>query len=194
MVFERERPQDLATPLQLRKVAWASRLLLSIVVLHGVFATVAFDRLPERLPVHFSVDGAADGFAHPGLSSWFFLVLVSIGAAILIGAVSLSLFRIPPKWVNLPQKAAFLSLPEIERLRVLGTVSAFTLLLGATLCAGLFSIHVIQALAAFGVLGRFPVVVPFVIMGILFAELIAMTVCTSAAVDSAVSRRIKKGR
>jgi uncharacterized membrane protein len=187
----RETP---SSPLQLRPVAWAVRLLIGVVILHGAFAAAAFDRLPARLPVHFGASGAPDAYAHPGLGSWFFLPLLSIGLAVLVGFSGIALFHIPPRWINMPQKASFLSLEEGERRAVLGIVSAFTVLLGAAICATLLAVQVSQALVAFGSLARFPVAVPFAGMGVLFALIIAMTVRTSSAINAAVFRRAKKGR
>ena len=182
------------SPLQLRSVAWASRLLAGVVIVHGAFAALIFNKLPARIPVHFGTDGAADAFASPGLSSWFFMVIVSTILALVIGVVSLSLFRIPPKWLNLPRKAAFLALPEPDRRAVLAVVSAFTMLLGATVCAGLLAIHVIVALAALGVVEGFPIAAPFVVMGAVFALLIAMFIRVSAAVETATARRVQNRR
>ena len=184
----------LVSPLQLRTVVWASRLLVGVVVAHGVFAAAVFTRLPQRIPVHFGVNGAPDAFASPGLSSWFLMVIVSAVLALAIGLVSLSLFRIPPKWLNLPRKAAFLALPEADRRAVLGSVAAFTMLLGATVCLGLFAIHVVVALAALGVIEAFPIAAPFVIVGAVFVELIIMFIRVSAAVETATARRVQNRR
>jgi hypothetical protein len=186
--------EPLVSPLQLRPVVWAGRLLVGVVILHAAFAAAMFDRLPPRLPVHFGIDGAPDAFASPGLGSWFFLVLVSLGLAAFIGAAGLAMFRIPHRWLNIPRKAAFLALPEGERRAVLGIVAGFTLLLGATACAGLLAVQAAQAAVALGALDGFPVAAPLAIAGAIFAELIVMTVRTSAAIDAAVSRHMKEGR
>lgn len=184
----------LQTPLQLRPVVLAGRLLLGVVILHGAFAAAVYGRLPGRLPVHFGAGGAPDAWAAPGLGSWFFLPLLSAGVAALLGAVSLALFRVPPKWLNLPRKAAFLALGVGERRAVLGVVSAFTLLLGAILCATLLGIQVAQALVALGAAAAFPVAVPFAGLGAMFLVVIAMTVRTASAIDSAVAKKTRKAR
>jgi hypothetical protein len=188
------KPDVLVSPLQLRPVAWASRLLVGVVVAHGVFAAAVFDRLPARIPVHFGANGAPDAYASPGLSSWFFMVIVSAILAVAVGAVALSIFRIPPKWINLPKKAAFLALPEPDRRSVLGIVAAFTMLLAATVCLGLLAIHVAVALAALGVVATFPIAAPFVVTGAVFAELIVMFIRVSGAVERATSRRVQNRR
>ena len=182
------------SPLQRWPLVWAGRALLAIVLLHCAFAAAAFDRLPARLPVHFGADGAPDAYAHPGLGSWFFLVFVSAVAGAIVWIAGIAIFRIPAKWLNIPKKAAFLALPEPERLAVLATVSAFLMLLGATTCAGLFAIQIAQAAIALGALERFPVALPFAVVGATFVVIVAMFVRTSAAVDAAVARRIKEGR
>jgi hypothetical protein len=187
-------PDVLVSPLQLRPVAWASRLLVGVVAVHGVLAAAVFNRLPAHIPVHFGANGAPDAYASPGLSSWFFMVLVSAVLALVIGAVSLSIFRIPPKWLNLPKKAAFLALPEPDRRAVLGVVAAFTMLLGATVCLGLLAIQLAVALAAFGVVASFPIAAPFAITGAVFLELILMFIRVSAAVERATSRRVQNRR
>jgi hypothetical protein len=188
-------PSDiLVSPLQLRPVVWASRLLVGVVVAHGVFAAAVFGKLPPRIPIHFGADGAPDAFAAPGLWSWFFIVLVSAVLAFAIGAVSLAIFRVPPKWLNLPKKAAFLALPEADRRAVLGVVAAFTMLLGATVCLGLLAIHVAVALAALGVVGTFPVAAPFAVTGAVVVELIVMIIRVSSAVETATSRRVQNRR
>jgi len=188
------RTDVLVSPLQLRPVIWASRLLVGVVVAHGLFAAVVFDRLPDRIPLHFGANGAPDAYASPGLSSWFFMVLVSAILALAVGAVALSIFRIPPKWLNLPKKAAFLMLPEADRRGVLGVVAAFTMLFGATVCLGLLAIHVAVALAAFGVVETFPIAAPFAVTGAVFVELIVMFIRVSAAVEQATSRRVQNRR
>jgi len=188
------KPDILVSPLQLRPVVWASRMLVGVVVAHGAFAAIAFDRLPEIIPVHFGADGAPDAFASPGLSSWFFMVIVSAVLALAVGLVSLALFRIPPRWLNIPKKAAFLALPEPDRREVLGVVAASTMILGATVCAGLLAIHVAVALAALGVAETFPIAAPFIVMGAVFVELIAMFIRVSAAVEAATARRVRNRR
>lgn len=185
-------PAALISPLQLRPVVWTGRLLFAVVLLHGVYAVAVYDRLPPRLPVHFGFDGAADAWASPGPGSWFALVLVSAATALAIGLAALAMFRIPPRWLNLPRKAAFLELPEAERRAVLGIVAAFTLAIGATVCAGLFAVHLIQGLVAVGAVTRFPIAAPFAATGAVFVELIAMFIRVSAAVDAATARRIRK--
>jgi uncharacterized membrane protein len=188
------RTDVLVSPLQLRPVFWASRILFGVVVAHGIFAAVVFDRLPERIPVHFGANGAPDAFASPGLSSWFFIVIVSAALALAIGLVSLAIFRIPPKWINLPKKAAFLMLPEPDRRAVLGVVAAFTMLLGATVCAGLLAIHVAVALAALGAVETFPIAAPFVVTSAVFVVLIVMFIRVSSAVEAATARRVQNRR
>ena len=180
--------------MQLRPVVWATRLLVGVVAAHGVFAAIVYDRLPDRIPVHFGADGAPDAFASPGLSSWFFMVFVSAVLALAIGLVSLSIFRIPPKWLNLPKKAAFLALPEADRRGVLGLVAAFTMLLGATVCLGLLAIHVVVALAALGVVERFPIAAPFAMTGAVFVVLVVMFIRVSSAVEAATLRRVQNRR
>ena len=192
--MEDDRQEALLSPLQLRPVVWAARLLAGVVIAHGALAALLFNELPARIPVHFGADGAPDAFASPGLSSWFFMVLVSAILALIVGSASLAIFRIPPRWLNLPRKAAFLALPEPDRRAVLGVVSAFTMLLCATVCAGLLAIHVVVALAALGVIEAFPIAAPFVITGAVFALLIAMFIRVSAAVESATARRVQNRR
>jgi uncharacterized membrane protein len=188
------QPEPLVSPLQLRPVVRGLRLLFGVVVAHGGFAALVFDRLPARIPVHFGVDGAADAWSAPGLGSWFLIVVVSAVLALAVAAGALAVFRIPPKWMNLPRKAEFLQLPEPERRAVLGVVAAFTLLLGAIVCLGLLAIHALVALAAFGLVATFPVAVPFAVIGAAFLVLIVMFIRVSAAVDRATARRVQHRR
>ena len=77
---------------------------------------------------------------------------------------------------------------------MLGVVAAFTMLLGAIVCLGLLAIHVAVALAALGVVARFPTAAPFAVTGAVFLALIVMFIRVSAAVEAATARRVRDRR
>src|SRR5690606_18905334 len=90
---------------------------LNLVLLAGLLggSALAYPRLPERMPLHFGLDGTPDRWAETSLASWFMLPLVALALNLLLyGAAALSTRN--ARLVNLPGKERLLALP-FERQR-----------------------------------------------------------------------------
>ncbi len=90
---------------------------LNLVLLAGLLggSALAYPRLPERMPLHFGLDGTPDRWAETSLASWFMLPLVALALNLLLyGAAALSTRN--ARLVNLPGKERLLALP-LERQR-----------------------------------------------------------------------------
>lgn len=98
------------------------------------FALWAWPQLPERIPVHFGVDGGADGWAERSLLAWFGPTLL----AALISLLLLIFRRLMPRYprlVNLPDRTRLSDLPEVARGPVLEMMSGFLALVQTGLLA-----------------------------------------------------------
>lgn len=99
---------------------------VNVVLILGLvgFALWAWPQLPERIPVHFGLDGTADGWAERSVLSWFGPTLVAALISLL-----LLLFRalMPryPRLVNLPDRTRLADLPEVARQPVLEMMGGF---------------------------------------------------------------------
>ncbi len=87
-------------------------LLNAVLLGYTTFRVVSeYAGLPDRIPVHFGLNGAPDRW---GAKSEIFIVVgVMWGLTILFYAVSLSMPRLArnPQFLNIPNKEAFLKLP-----------------------------------------------------------------------------------
>ncbi len=98
-------------------------------------AAVWYPRLPDRYPIHFDMSGTPDGWASKSVATWFLLPLVSLVMTALMMGLGLgginAMARHTPGLINIPRKDEFLRLSPEERVRVLGPMSVFLLLVGA---------------------------------------------------------------
>ena len=69
---------------------------------------IVYSRLPERVPIHFNLQGEPDGWA--GKNVWSVLGMPILAAVLLVvmGLVS----RLQAKWYNFPGKERVLALPK----------------------------------------------------------------------------------
>lgn len=95
-------------------------LLLGILA----FALWAWPRLPERIPVHFGIDGRPDAWGEPGLWSWFFLPALAAALTLLMDWLPGFMAR-HPRWVNLPNGIRLEDLPSRARRPVLDLLAWF---------------------------------------------------------------------
>ena len=88
------------------------------------FALWAWPRLPERIPVHFGIDGRPDAWDEPGLWSWFFLPALAAFLTLLMDWLPRFMAR-HPRWVNLPNGIRLEDLPSRARQPVLDLLGWF---------------------------------------------------------------------
>ncbi|MEL6614905.1 MAG: DUF1648 domain-containing protein [Bacteroidota bacterium] len=105
-----------------------SRLLMWTLALATLaWAVWAYAALPERIPLHFGIDGTPDRWGDRSLAGWLLLPLVGIGMAALMDGVGQWALRNPEKQtINLPQSDAIMALPVERRLPVLRRAIAMT--------------------------------------------------------------------
>ena len=74
----------------------------------------AWPHLPEEIPTHFGMDGAADAWEPKAMGSWF-----EVPGICLLIVLGIEWFRrmIPrkPNWVNLPDRTRLADLPKVAR-------------------------------------------------------------------------------
>lgn len=125
----RERPGRPGTPSSSGIPIVPVVLLIALVGWQWIFALVTKANLPERYPVHFDIAGQPDRWA-TGPAEWFVLPATATFVGLLLAALGLGASSIPPRFVNVPDRARFLALPRAEQRRVLGRVAGFSATLG----------------------------------------------------------------
>ncbi len=126
-----------------RIAAW---ILLAVLV---VWSFAVYGDLPTSVPVHFDALGRPDAWAERSLAGW--LLLPGVGVVVL-GVVGWARLRTrsKPESVNIPDKAAFLALPEPARERVLEELDGVLGWVELGTVALLFAIQVARLRAALG--------------------------------------------
>ena len=96
-------------------MAHARRSFAAAVAAYAVVLGLMAARLPDRVPVHFGGDGAADAFASRG-EAVAFLAVLGVAMAAVMGGLALWAPRIDLALVNLPRpdKAWWAATPERE--------------------------------------------------------------------------------
>jgi len=88
--------------------------------------------LPDRIPLHFGVDGTPDRWGDRSLGSWLLLPLIGLGMHALMYGLSAFIVR-KPKLVNMPDKKKLLELPPHLQKWVLGGIAQMMYLSALTL-------------------------------------------------------------
>ena len=86
-----------------------------------------YPRLPDRIPVHFSMGGTPDRWTDRG-AEWFVLPGVSTGLTMLMVLIGLFIGRMAfrtPSLVNMPNKALFVRLSPAGRMRAVAPTRVF---------------------------------------------------------------------
>jgi uncharacterized membrane protein len=124
----------------------AARVLLAGLVL---WSFAVYGGLPASVPVHFDALGRPDAWADRSLIGW--LLLPGVGAVVLaVTGWASGRARATPESVNIPDKAAFLALPEAARDRVLEELDGLLGWVEFGTIALLFAIQVARLRAASG--------------------------------------------
>lgn len=97
--------------------------LMLILGLVGL-AVWSWPRLPDRIPVHFGLDGQPDAWSERTFVSWFALPGVAVLLVLLMGLFRTLMHRYP-RLVNLPDRTRLSELPELARGPVLEMLSGF---------------------------------------------------------------------
>lgn len=82
------------------------------------FAVWAFPRLPDRIPLHFGVDGTPDRWGEPSAVNWFLLPVVVLALNLLLVVLGRWMQR-RPSLINLPGGQRIDELPEGARAAVM---------------------------------------------------------------------------
>lgn len=78
----------------------------------------AWPGLPERIPLHFGIDGTPDRWGGRSAAAWFAVPAIAVGMWALLQGSTAWLSR-RPEWVNLPGGRRLSDLPPSARPRVL---------------------------------------------------------------------------
>ena len=149
---------------------------------HLVFCIAVYSGLPSEIPVHFGPHGA-DRMETKTLLTWLSLWIVNFLLTLSLGATALLLFKIPLKYINMPQKDAFMELAPPAQHRILYLSSYHTLVLTITSCATLFVTQISIYGYTIGELDRFPTEL-LVVAGVAF-------VCEVFLMVTALTRTVK---
>lgn len=76
-----------------------------------------YDQLPDRIALHFGLDGTPDRWGARSLPSWMVLPMVGIGLTLFMRGVS-ALVRRNPDVLNMPDAKAYRKLEHADKLRV----------------------------------------------------------------------------
>ena len=181
-------------PFTIARVRAMVAALAGICATHLVFAVVCYGSLPDSIPFHFDAAGKPDHYAPLGVGSWFLLWFISAGIGALFGGFSLKIHTMPERYLSLPRKQAFLSLPPEAKARV-WAVAAFHLLVFTAISMLIFLIlHIFAALVAFEVVDRLPVVWLLAGIGASIAEAMVMTVRLLKVVNAEIDRNARRAR
>ena len=124
----------------------AGRLLMAALV---VWSIVVYSDLPASVPVHFDALGRPDAWADRSLAGW--MLLPGVGVVVLaVVEWARRRARTKPESVNIPDKKAFLALPEAARGRVLEELDGVLDWVELGTVALLFAIQIARLRAAMG--------------------------------------------
>ena len=128
-----------------------SRILMwSLALATLAWAAWAYGSLPERIPVHFGLDGTADRWEDRSLGSWL-LPALGLALAALFDAIARWSVQNPQKQtINLPQSADLMALPVERRVPVLRRSAAMLYAVGAVVLVAFALIQVGSYAEAFG--------------------------------------------
>jgi uncharacterized membrane protein len=102
-------------------------LMWSLALATLAWAVWAYGSLPERIPLHFGIDGTPDRWGERSMGRWLLLPLVGVGVAALMDGVGQWALRHPEKrTLNLPQSDDLMALPVERRVPVLRRAVAMT--------------------------------------------------------------------
>lgn len=141
---------------------WVRRALvaLNLVIpsVTGIVGIVAWHSLPARVPVHFDLAGRPDRWAGKGWEvALLFFVLPWAAAALFFAGAALTRWSFRhPRWINIPNKQAFLALPPERQAEYRDRVVEFLFALGIAVDTTLLTAVLAVVKVASGPGGRLP--------------------------------------
>ena len=129
-----------------------------------------------------------------GVASWFLLWFVSAGMGALFAGFSLKMHAMPERYLNLPRKQAFLSLPPEAKGRVWAVAAFHMLVFTAIFMLVFLTLHVFTALVAFEMVDRLPVAWLLAGIAASIAETLVMTIRLLNTVNSELGRYARTTR
>lgn len=166
-------------------------LIASMLVVWGL-AVAAWPHLPERIPLHFGIEGRPDRWGTTTWWAWFGLPALgtSIGVAMgfLLPRWMVALARRNSRWLNVPHKRLFMALPVAARERAVlapvpwlhALVCCWQVLLGYLVFG--------SARVADGRWSALPTVPLFLLLAVLLACVVGLLMASSRAVRSEAAR------
>ncbi|MBP7865911.1 MAG: DUF1648 domain-containing protein [Acidobacteria bacterium] len=141
---------------------WVRRALvaLNLVIpsVTGIVGIVAWHGLPSRVPVHFDLAGRPDRWAGRGWEvAVLFFMLPWATAALFFAAAALTRWSFRhPRWINIPNKEAFLALPPERQADYRDLVVEFLFAVGVAIETILLTAVLAVIQVASGPGGRLP--------------------------------------
>ncbi len=123
---------------QIRRILLLAHIPLLIIWFS--LAAGVYGGLPESIPTHFDATGTPDAFMKRSYTSWFLLPVIGLVSALLI-VVSTAVSERFPKFMNVPNKAAFLALSDEQRKPLTSMMGAFLATMSLTVVAFLAVLH-----------------------------------------------------
>ncbi len=162
-------------------------VLISLLLGHLLFCRVTYPFLPAFIPVNFNADNTID-MAQKSLSSWFSLFFVNLFLSLSLTVIAKSIFKIPLKYINLPNKKDFLKLPKQSKSKVLNTVFFHTMVITLTGVSILFILQITLFLLSTGQLELFPNLILAFFTAVIFIEIFLMIIKTKRIVDDEIHK------
>ena len=135
-----------------KKTRFWAFLLLNGLLLMSITAIgyLAWDKLPQRVPVHFGADGTPNRWAEKGWEVILLFIMPWLLTGLMYGFTALiPWLRRHPQWVNIPNKEKFLSLPPEKQapifdyiIEVLTSLAAAINFLFLCLCYGVVQVAI----------------------------------------------------
>jgi uncharacterized membrane protein len=122
------------------KIPTIFNIVLMLLMIGGSLAV--WDSLPERMPLHFGIDGRPDSWGAKSILSWFMLPGIATGLTFLMYGIAAMIIR-RPDFINMPDQKKFLDLPAASKKNVLSALQVLLYWVGVML-------NVIFVLVQFG--------------------------------------------
>ena len=147
-----------------------------------------YQKLPDRFPIHFNINGVADGWADKSILSWFALPLIATALVAMFNAIGSLAANKPQLW-NIPKKTEFLTLSPEARRPITQMMENFMTLTAICLLLLFISLQISMYQVAAGLINTMPwhtTLGLILILGVVVGGSIVFTVRVRRAVDEAL--------